>query len=150
MIGPAAIPLAARFARGPAVVDAEGSELRIRQWLDDVAASQRASIQTILDRYPNVRPIVAGIADASPYLFDLMRANAERVERILTSDPDRHLADLIDNVHSAAAVVADEGELIGLLRNVKAEAALLIALCDIGDVWPIMRVTEALTSLAVA
>lgn len=150
MIGPAAIPLAARLARGPAVVDAEGSDLRIRQWLDDVSASQRASIQTILDRYPHVQAIVAGIADASPYLFDLLRGNAERVERVLTSDPDRHLADLIDNVHSAAAVVTDEGELMRLLRNIKAEASLLIALCDIGDVWPIMRVTEALTDLAVA
>jgi glutamate-ammonia-ligase adenylyltransferase len=32
----------------------------------------------------------------------------------------------------------------------KAEAALLIALCDIGGVWPVMRVTAALTDLAVA
>ncbi|HBK07700.1 MAG TPA: bifunctional glutamine-synthetase adenylyltransferase/deadenyltransferase, partial [Acetobacteraceae bacterium] len=32
----------------------------------------------------------------------------------------------------------------------KSEAALLIALCDIGGVWPVMRVTAALTDLAVA
>ena len=37
-----------------------------------------------------------------------------------------------------------------LLRRMKAEAALLIALCDIGGVWPVMRVTAALTDLAVA
>ena len=36
-----------------------------------------------------------------------------------------------------------------LLRRMKAEAALLIALCDIGGVWPVMRVTAALTDLAV-
>ena len=36
-----------------------------------------------------------------------------------------------------------------LLRRLKAEAALLIALCDIGGVWPVMRVTAALTDLAV-
>src|SRR6202000_1230180 len=35
------------------------------------------------------------------------------------------------------------------LRRMKSEAALLIALCDIGGVWPVMRVTEALTELAV-
>ena len=34
------------------------------------------------------------------------------------------------------------------LRRMKAEAALLIALCDIGDVWPVMRVTQALTDIA--
>jgi glutamate-ammonia-ligase adenylyltransferase len=32
----------------------------------------------------------------------------------------------------------------------KSEAALLIALCDIGGIWPVMRVTAALTDLAVA
>src|SRR5512140_2671565 len=37
-----------------------------------------------------------------------------------------------------------------LLRRMKSEAALLIALCDIGGVWPVMRVTAALTELAVA
>ena len=35
-----------------------------------------------------------------------------------------------------------------LLRRMKAEAALLIALADIGGVWPVMRVTAALTELA--
>ena len=37
-----------------------------------------------------------------------------------------------------------------LLRRMKAEAALLIALCDIGGIWPVMQVTAALTDLAVA
>ena len=36
------------------------------------------------------------------------------------------------------------------LRRMKSEAALLIALCDIGGVWPVMRVTSALTEIAVA
>ena len=37
-----------------------------------------------------------------------------------------------------------------LLRRMKSEAALLIALADIGGVWPVMQVTAALTDLAVA
>ena len=35
-----------------------------------------------------------------------------------------------------------------LLRRMKAEAALLIALADIGGVWPVMRAARALTDLA--
>jgi len=150
MTEPAAPLLAARFAGGPAVGAAEGGDRRVAQWLDDVANPQRDAILAILDRYPLARTIVEGVADASPYLFDLLRTNAERAQRILTSDPDRHLAGLIDNVRSAALVAADESDLMRLLRSIKAEAALLIALCDIGGVWPIMRVTGALTELAVA
>ena len=37
-----------------------------------------------------------------------------------------------------------------LLRGIKSEAALLIALCDIGGVSPVMQITAALTDLAVA
>ena len=45
---------------------------------------------------------------------------------------------------------AGETDVMHLLRRMKSEAALLIALCDIGGVWPVMRVTAALTDLAVA
>jgi [glutamine synthetase] adenylyltransferase / [glutamine synthetase]-adenylyl-L-tyrosine phosphorylase len=150
MTEPAAIPLAARFASGPAVSAAEDADRRVAQWLDGVATPQRETILAILDRHPLARAIVAGIADASPYLFDLLRGNPERAHRILTCDAERHLTDLIDNIHSAAAVALNESELMRLLRSIKAEAALLIALCDIGGIWSIMRVTEALTELAIA
>ena len=150
MTEPAAIPLAARFASGPAVGAAESADRRVAQWLDDVARPQREAILAIFDRHPLARTIVEGIADASPYLFDLLRGNAERAQRILTCDPERHLAGLIDHVRGAATVAANESELMRLLRSIKAEVALLIALCDIGGIWPIMRLTEALSELAVA
>jgi [glutamine synthetase] adenylyltransferase / [glutamine synthetase]-adenylyl-L-tyrosine phosphorylase len=35
-----------------------------------------------------------------------------------------------------------------LLRRMKAEAALMIAIADIGGAWPVMRVTRALTEIA--
>ena len=34
------------------------------------------------------------------------------------------------------------------LRQIKTEAALLIALSDLAEVWPVMRVTEALSRIA--
>ena len=44
--------------------------------------------------------------------------------------------------------MTDEGEAMALLRRTKAEAALLIAITDIGTVWPVLQVTRALTELA--
>ena len=49
---------------------------------------------------------------------------------------------------TAAAVSKDEAEAMRELRRMKAEAALLIALADIGGVWPVMRTAHALTELA--
>ena len=48
----------------------------------------------------------------------------------------------------AVGAAKDEAEAMRLLRRMKAEAALLIALADIGGVWPVMRATRALTELA--
>ena len=58
--------------------------------------------------------------------------------------------ELIENACHDVSVASSEAEVMQLLRRMKSEAALLIALCDIGGVWPVMQVTAALTDLAVA
>ena len=62
--------------------------------------------------------------------------------------PESHLADLIRDLTRAAANAESEAEAMTILRALKAEAALLVALCDIGGVWGVERVTAALTELA--
>ena len=47
-----------------------------------------------------------------------------------------------------AADAASDDDAMRDLRRAKAEAALLIALADIGGVWPVERVTRALTEFA--
>ena len=60
----------------------------------------------MLDR-PFARPILLGIAEFSPYLFDLIRADAARLIRLLACDPESHLSSLIEkttrDVFTAAA-----------------------------------------------
>jgi len=150
MTSPAAMPLAARFAGGPVVAAADVAKQQVMRWLDDVAAEPRQAITATLERFPPAQRIMDGIAEASPYLFDLLRVDPVRAHRVLICDPDRHLADLIANIRSTSSVAADEADLMRVLRRIKAEAALLIALCDIGEVWPVMQVTEGLSDVAFA
>ena len=67
---------------------------------------------------------------------------------VLTSDPDRRFDTLLAETSAAVDALEDEAEAMRLLRRMKAEAALSIALADIGGVWPLVRVTQALTTLA--
>jgi len=69
--------------------------------------------------------------------------------RLLEQDPDERIAALVSSLRTDMAAAADEAAAMRILRRMKAEAALLIALCDIGGVWPVMRVTAALTDVAV-
>jgi glutamate-ammonia-ligase adenylyltransferase len=142
--------LAARFVDGPHVSAPDKAEQRLRDWLTDLAAEQAAAIDDLIARFPRARTILLGIAEASPYLFDLLRADGARVIRLLGCEPEPHLAQLIERTCRDVSAASSEAEVMQLLRRMKAEAALLIALCDIGGVWPVMRVTAALTDLAVA
>ena len=97
---------------------------------------------------PLARAILLGLAEFSPYLFDLIRDDPDRLIRLLRCDPESHLAALIETTSREVLAATTEAELMRLLRRMKSEAALLIALCDIGGVWPVMQVTAALTEIA--
>jgi glutamate-ammonia-ligase adenylyltransferase len=141
--------LAARFVDGPHVSAPNGPEIVLSGWLAELEPSQAAELSTLLDQ-PAARTILLGIAEFSPYLFDLIRTDATRLIRLLQCEPEAHLPALIESVSREVFAAATEADVMRLLRRMKAEAALMIALCDIGGVWPVMQVTAALTDLAVA
>lgn len=142
-------PLAARFVTGPRLSVPADAERRLADWFGDVAPEHAGALEELVGRFPYAKSILAGIAEASPYLFDLVRFDATRTLRLLRCDPDDHVAALIDNVVAEIAAAPSEAEVMTALRRMKSEAALLIALCDIGGVWPVMQVTRALTDIAV-
>ncbi len=142
--------LAAQFVDRPHVSAPNSAEQRLADWLSDLAPGQAAAVNGLCTRFPLARTILQGMAEASPYLFDLVRADAARLVRLLECEPDRHLAALIERTCHEVSAAAGEADVMQLLRRMKSEAALLIALADIGGVWPVMQVTAALTDLAVA
>jgi [glutamine synthetase] adenylyltransferase / [glutamine synthetase]-adenylyl-L-tyrosine phosphorylase len=141
--------LVARFVDAPYVAAPEKADQRLGDWLAELPPEQSAAIDRRLD-HPFAKTILRGIAEFSPFLFDLVRADAARLIRLLDCDPDAHLAALIETTSHQVFAATAEADVMRLLRRMKAEAALLIALCDIGGVWPVMSVTAALTELAVS
>jgi glutamate-ammonia-ligase adenylyltransferase len=142
--------LAARFVEAPHVSTLDNTERRLAEWLNDLAPEQSAALDSLVARFPRAKAILLGIAESSPYLFDLVRADGARALRLLGCEPERHLPELIANTCGEVSAASTEADVMQLLRGMKSEAALLIALCDIGGVWPVMGVTAALTELAVA
>src|SRR5579863_3451319 len=142
--------LAARLVDGPHVSAPEKPDRQLKDWLADLAPEQAAEIEGLVAQFPQAKTILLGIAEASPYLFDLLRADGGRALRLLECEPEEHLAQLIETTCREVVMASSEAEAMRLLRRTKSEAALLIALCDIGGVWPVMQVTAALTDLAVA
>src|SRR5580700_6213938 len=100
--------LAARFVDGPRVSVPDNAEQRLTDWLSDLAPGPAAAIDDLLARFPRARTILLGIAEASPYLFDLVRADGARAIRLLECDPERHLAGLIENTRRDVSAAVGE------------------------------------------
>src|SRR5262245_36865045 len=139
--------LAERVVTAPRLCGPETARQRLDGWLEEIAQTPAGeALKKVLGERPNVRALLEGIAEGSTYLWELARADPDRLVALLEIDPDRRLDALVAGVATKGAVSDDE--IMRRLRRMKAEGALLIALADIGGVWPVTRVTAALTDLA--
>jgi len=140
--------LAMRLAGALPLSSAEG-RARLAAWLAELARTTPApALNPLIAKHPPVAAVLAGIAAAAPYLWDLARADPKRLLRLLSRDPDQEFDALLARTRDAAATARGPAALMRLLRQMKANGALLVALADIGGAWPLARVTTALTELA--
>jgi glutamate-ammonia-ligase adenylyltransferase len=141
--------LAPAVTAAPRLADGKAAQDRLAAWLSDIGRDAAGkSIKQLIEQAPKVEALLLGVADGSPYLWELATAEPDRLLMVLTADPDEHLSGLLAKSSKAIAAAKDETTAMQLLRRMKAEAALLIALADIGGVWPVMRATQALTEVA--
>ncbi|MFZ5729753.1 MAG: bifunctional [glutamine synthetase] adenylyltransferase/[glutamine synthetase]-adenylyl-L-tyrosine phosphorylase [Pseudomonadota bacterium] len=98
------------------------------------------------ERLKTVWPALAPVFGASPYLAGLARRAPDRLGVLLAAEPDARFADILARTERAGRMPAQEAG--PDLRRLKAEAHLLIALCDLGGVWDLDAVTGALTRFA--
>jgi [glutamine synthetase] adenylyltransferase / [glutamine synthetase]-adenylyl-L-tyrosine phosphorylase len=141
--------LASRIVAAPQPDIAGAARAKVDTWLDEIGGAVAGkALARLLGATPIARALIDGIAAYSPFLWDLARAEPNRLLTVLRSDPDEHLAALLTESFAKVAKTTSQAEAMRLLRLMKAEAALTIALADIGGVWPVMRVTEAVTTLA--
>ena len=140
--------LADLITTAPRLSDPDVARSRVSDWLADVSSADSKSLKSLLSKQPIIGTLVNSLAESSPYLWDLTTREPERLLRLLLANPEQHFATLLRDHGHAAAVSKDEAEAMRELRRMKTEAALLIALADIGGVWSVMRTAHALTELA--
>src|SRR3984893_3907952 len=143
------LPLAERVRKAPRLSAPKTAKKAVAELL---ASSERAtanSLRRLFEQKP-IRQMIEGIADGSPFLWGLIREDPPRFAELLNSNPERHLARLIARRTQSARAAQDPETVARDLRLMKREAALLIALTDIGGVWSFAEVARALTWVAEA
>ena len=145
---PDGITLAERIATAPYLVDPKVARQRVADWLAGLQEAEGKPVRALLATYPTVNALLESLAENSPFLWELASRDPARLIRLMGCEPEQHFSDLLSGSGRDAAMAEDIADAMRLLRQMKAEAALLIALADIGGVWPVMRAARALTDLA--
>ncbi len=126
----------------------EGRATNVMADLSAVAATLPTQALTEALAKPTVRALLRGVASGSTYLSTLLTRDAARLERVLLTDPAERFAQMAEELRAALAKAVSITEAMRDLRRYKSEAALIIALADLGGVWPVMQVTRALSETA--
>ncbi len=147
-VASAGATLAEQIVTAPELVEPRAARERVAEWLAGLPDRDGKALKAVLAGNKILNTLLEGLAESSPYLWELASGDPDRLLRLLGSDPARYFAALLTETGHNIAATTDEAQAMRLLRRMKAEAALLIAIADIGGVWPVMRAARALTDLA--
>jgi [glutamine synthetase] adenylyltransferase / [glutamine synthetase]-adenylyl-L-tyrosine phosphorylase len=124
------------------------------------AAHDRAAAARVVERFAalglnearlvaqsEVGALLAAIGGNSPYLADLVVREAGAFCALVAAGPDAVVAQAITML-TALSPATRRAELTAALRRAKRVVALAVAIADIGGLWPLERVMDALSDLA--
>jgi [glutamine synthetase] adenylyltransferase / [glutamine synthetase]-adenylyl-L-tyrosine phosphorylase len=125
------------------------------RWPDpfDPVAAER-----LLERYETIgesellgqagaRSLLLCLGGNSPYLAELALREPRSIRRLMTDGPRAAFADSLLGL-SQVSPAAKRQDIAAALRQAKRMGALIAAIADIGDIWPLEAVTGALSELA--
>ncbi len=96
---------------------------------------------------PGVTAMLRALGGNSPFLSDLAVRESATLRRLCRDGPDAVVTSALRSVTDSPAN-ADRPTLAATLRRAKRRLGLACAIADIGGMWPLDRVTGALSTLA--
>jgi [glutamine synthetase] adenylyltransferase / [glutamine synthetase]-adenylyl-L-tyrosine phosphorylase len=141
-----AVSLMQSVTMAPFVADASKSQENYKIFLQE-SGLQEAGKEAFAGANANWPALLCGIAEHSPYLWQLIRADPGFLVRLAEASPDASLEHVLAQLRRACETHSESGTMRAL-RLAKQRIALLVALADLGGVWDVTTVTKALTTAA--
>ncbi len=94
------------------------------------------------------RRLLSAVFGNSPFLGACLLRDPEFAGELLTTPPDAVLESVLAELKAADAGTEDTGQLMARLRAAKTRVSLVTALADITGLWPLEKVTGALSAFA--
>ena len=97
---------------------------------------------------PAGQALLDAVFGNSPYLGRCLAQEVSSLRTFLTDGPDTAFAALMADTEQALAAETSQNRVMTELRRAKRRTALITGLADITGLWPLERITGALTDLA--
>ena len=119
-------------------------ETRIRLMPERAGKDAGCDLGSLLgDGMPNFSTLVGNATSCSPFLRSVAEAQPEWVAGLAERNPEEVFSELLD-----ICPQADPDRTAEALRRAKTRMSFLVALADLGGVWPLERVMRSLTEFA--
>jgi len=96
---------------------------------------------------PDMAALLAALGGNSPFLAELALREAASMQALAADGPDAVVREAIANL-AVTPPGTSRGHIAAALRRAKRIVALAVAVADIGGLWPLERVTAALSEFA--
>ena len=125
---------------------ADAGLIRLRETLG--TDSELAGFYESLVNDEGGRALLDAVFGNSPYLGRCLIQEAGCIRDMLTGGPDASFAALLSELGETLARETSLNRVTAGLRRAKRRASLIVGMADIAGLWPLERVTGALTDLA--
>jgi glutamate-ammonia-ligase adenylyltransferase len=140
------LPLADQITSAPFVDDAEMADRNVRDLKAKIGQSEGLEgLGTLLAGQSHAAALIHGILGTSQFLSRLILSNPAELWAQLQADPTNYLRQSTERLHAEVSQCRRQDEAMKPLREAKRRLALMTALTDLGGVWDVRRVTNALS-----
>jgi glutamate-ammonia-ligase adenylyltransferase len=144
--------LLSRLTKAPLVADQRRARAQLKDFIERVREAPEAAALLEQLEGGHFRDLLLGLADHSPFLWQLVVKDPARVARLAFTAPEDVNRAVIGNQSNlfrelrSGAITHDEA--VRMFRQNRNTHALLVAMADIGGLWSTEEVTQALSDFA--
>lgn len=145
-------PLVERIRATPPLSDEKKAKARLADLLQRIEGKEELAVLGRFLEEQSFRDLILAIADHSSFLWQLAYADPRRLQRLAADAPEHSAQRVIEEQRNRCRPLlnasATRDDVAAGLRKGRGEMALLVALADIGGIWGVEQVTEALSRFA--
>ncbi|MBT7507147.1 MAG: bifunctional [glutamine synthetase] adenylyltransferase/[glutamine synthetase]-adenylyl-L-tyrosine phosphorylase, partial [Rhodospirillales bacterium] len=140
-----------RQASFPAPSSPDLRDLGQTQWIEAVHKldnSQLSSVVESLTGDKDAQNVLAAVFGNSPYLSQTCISDPAILIEVLQQGPDSAASNVFSRLDMFDTGLGDAQSVSRHLRVTKSQMALIIAIADMGNLWPLAKITQCLSDLA--